>query len=139
MKSFKYLSYALLAFTSLTEAHPGMGDAMAAKRAESKQLLGDLKTLKDGQLTPVGKDIKPFSSTNCTPSPAPSTPRSQRHRSMQSRRMPRVDLNQLRTEMKTQLHFRGTQQLRPAGNQLGYHDAGVWSSTSADGSMLLAT
>ena len=66
MKAFSYFSYALLAFVPLTEAHPGMGDTMnemrylaaREKRAASKELIGDLKTLADSKLTAIGKDIK---------------------------------------------------------------------------------
>ncbi|KAF1923059.1 class II peroxidase [Didymella exigua CBS 183.55] len=63
---FLYLSYALLTLVSFSNARPGMGDTVAAmrreankvKRAESKQLIGDLRTLKDTQLASIGKDIK---------------------------------------------------------------------------------
>jgi hypothetical protein len=66
MKAFAYLSYALLTFPSLSTAHPGMGDTMASvrreanklKRAESKLFIGDPRTPKDSQLTPIAKDTK---------------------------------------------------------------------------------
>lgn len=58
-------SYLLLALLPGSIAYPGMGGAMKdirrsalSTRQESKQLIGDLKTLKDSQLTSIGKDIK---------------------------------------------------------------------------------
>lgn len=66
MRTLSYLSYALLACIPLSDAHPGMGDQMEEmrrvankmKRQSSKELIGDLKTLTDAQLTTIGKDIK---------------------------------------------------------------------------------
>lgn len=57
-----------VAFSSLPVSfgHPGMGKAMAeimerakgSDEGDSNELLGDLLTLKDSQLSSVGKDIK---------------------------------------------------------------------------------
>lgn len=58
-------SYVLLSILPGAIAYPGMGETMRdlrrstlTTREEPKQLIGDLKTLKDSQLTSIGKDIK---------------------------------------------------------------------------------
>lgn len=154
MKGFTYLSYALLALVSLSTAHPGMGDTMAAmrrevnkvKRAESKQLIGDLRTLKDSQLTSIGKDIKAIlldqldaeSSVVDNSIPAGSL----------GSAACKADLccvwKWISYEMTSK--FNGTSgrcnKFARQAVRLGFHDAGVWSNTSsyggADGSILLS-
>ncbi|KAL1645933.1 hypothetical protein SLS61_008044 [Didymella pomorum] len=135
-------------------AYPGMGDTMTAmrreankiKRAESKQLIGDLRTLKDSQLTPVGKDIKAIlldqldaeSSVIDNSIPAGSLGSS----------ACKADLccvwKWISYEMTSK--FNGTSgrcnKFARQAVRLGFHDAGVWSNTSsyggADGSILLS-
>ena len=154
MKGFTYLSYALLTLISFSSAHPGMGDTMAAmrreankaKRAESKQLIGDLRTLKDSQLTPIGKDIKSIlldqldaeSNVIDTSIPAGSLGSS----------ACKADLccvwKWISYEMTAK--FNGTSgrcnKFARQAVRLGFHDAGVWFNTStyggADGSILLS-
>lgn len=65
MKLLTLCSYAAVLLTPFVSAYPGMGANMgefhsSAKevRQDPKQLIGDLKTLKDSQLTTIGKDIK---------------------------------------------------------------------------------
>ncbi|KAF3042552.1 hypothetical protein E8E11_006064 [Didymella keratinophila] len=154
MKGFTYSSYVLLTLTSFSSAYPGMGDTMAAmrreankvKRAESKQLIGDLRTLKDSQLTSIGKDIKSIlldqldaeSSVIDTSIPAGSL----------GSTACKADLccvwKWISYEMTAK--FNGTSgrcnKFARQAVRLGFHDAGVWSNTSsyggADGSILLS-
>jgi hypothetical protein len=154
MKLFHQLTYyALLSLPLSTLAHPGMGDTMASvrrlaakeKRAESKQLLGDLKTLADSKLTTIGKDIKAIlldtkdarSSVIDTSIP-PGT----------------VDTAACKADLccvwkwisyEMTAKFNGTSgrctKFARGAVRLGFHDAAVWTNTStsggADGSILL--
>ncbi|KAH7361298.1 heme peroxidase [Pyrenochaeta sp. MPI-SDFR-AT-0127] len=154
MKTLSYLSYALLACIPLTEAHPGMGEQMEEmrrvankmKRQSSKELIGDLKTLTDAQLTTIGKDIKAIlldqknaeSSTidNSIPVGAIGSAAC------------KADLcchwKWLAYEMTAK--FNGTSgrctKFARQAVRLGFHDAGVWSKSTtyggADGSILLS-
>ncbi|KAF3033748.1 hypothetical protein E8E12_003304 [Didymella heteroderae] len=154
MKDFTCLSYALLTLISFSSAYPGMGDTMAAmrreankfKRAESKQLIGDLRTLKDSQLTPIGKDIKGIlldqlnAESNVIDTSIPAG-------SLGSAAC-KADLccvwKWISYEMTAK--FNGTSgrcnKFARQAVRLGFHDAGVWSNTStyggADGSILLS-
>lgn len=131
-----------------------MGDTMAAmrreankvKRAESKQLIGDLRTLKDSQLTSVGKDIKSIlldqldAESNVIDTSVPAG-------SLGSAAC-KADLccvwKWISYEMTSK--FNGTSgrcsKFARQAVRLGFHDAGVWSNTSsyggADGSILLS-
>ncbi|KAF2999843.1 hypothetical protein E8E13_007275 [Curvularia kusanoi] len=153
MKTFKYISHALLTLVSLSLAHPGMGDTMAVvrreankvKRAEAKVLIGDLRTLKDSQLTPIAKDIKAIlldqldaeSSVIDTSIPAGAL----------GSTACKADLcciwKWVSYEMTAK--FNGTSgrctKFARQAVRLGFHDAGAWSNTSsyggADGSILL--
>jgi hypothetical protein len=65
MKPSSLYRAALCVLVPAATAYPGMGDTVAQirrsaleTRADAKQLIGDLKTLKDSQLTSIGKDIK---------------------------------------------------------------------------------
>jgi hypothetical protein len=154
MKLLRHLThYALLSLPLSTLAHPGMGDTMASvrrlaakeKRAESKQLLGDLKTLADSKLTTIGKDIKAIlldtkdarSSVIDTSIP-PGT----------------VDTAACKADLccvwkwisyEMTAKFNGTSgrctKFARGAVRLGFHDAAVWTNTStsggADGSILL--
>jgi hypothetical protein len=153
MKLFSSLaSYGLLTALPLSLAYPGMGDTMgevrrAAKvaRAEAKQLIGDLKTLKDSQLTAIGKDIKAIlldqksaESATIDTSIPPGTVDSAACK---------ADLccvwKWITYEMTAK--FNGTSgrctKFARGAVRLGFHDAGVWTNTStsggADGSILL--
>ena len=152
MKLLTYLHYALCCASSVA-AYPGMGDTMkdlrrsAAKvaREEAKQLIGDLKTLKDSQLTSIGKDIKAIlldqkdaQSTTIDTSAPPGTP---------DTAACKADLccvwKWISYDMTAK--FNGTSgrctKFARGAVRLGFHDAGVWSNTSsyggADGSILL--
>ncbi|KAJ4983516.1 peroxidase [Stagonosporopsis vannaccii] len=153
MKTTKYLSYALLSLASITLAHPGMGNTMEAvrreaskaKRAESKMLIGDLKTLTDSQLTAIGKDIKAIlldqlnAESNTIDTSIPAALGSAACK---------ADLccvwKWISYEMTAK--FNGTSgrcnKFARQAVRLGFHDAGVWSNTSsyggADGSILLS-
>jgi hypothetical protein len=148
-----FTSYVLLSLPLSALAHPGMGDTMASvrrlaaqqKRAESKQLLGDLKTLADSKLTAIGKDIKAIlldtkdarSSVIDTSIP-PGTVDSAACK---------ADLccvwKWISYEMTAK--FNGTSgrctKFARGAVRLGFHDAAVWTNTStsggADGSILL--
>jgi hypothetical protein len=153
MRVASFLSnYALLALVPSAIAHPGMGDAMAemrraskVARAEPKQMIGDLKTLKDSQLTAIGKDIKAilqFSLTAESDIIDTSIPAGT------------VDSAACKADLccvwkwisyDMTAKFKGssgrcTKYARGAV-RLGFHDAAVWSNTSsyggADGSILL--
>lgn len=154
MKAFTYLSYALLTFLPVSQAHPGMGNQMAAmrreankvKRAESKQLIGDLRTLTDVQLTPIGKDIKAIlldqlnAESNVIDTSIPA--------GALGSAACKADLccvwKWISYEMTAK--FNGTSgrctKFARQAVRLGFHDAGVWSTTSgyggADGSILLS-
>lgn len=153
MRALTYLSYVLLSLASISIAHPGMGNTMEAvrreankvKRAESKVLIGDLKTLKDSQLTPIGKDIKAIlldqlnaeSNTIDTSIPAALG-------SAACKADPCCVWKWISYEMTAK--FNGTSgrcnKFARQAVRLGFHDAGVWSNTSsyggADGSILLS-
>jgi catalase (peroxidase I) len=152
MKPTTFLSYALISFLPSTLAYPGMGETMKeVKRAalntrdEAKQLIGDLKTLKDSQLTSIGKDIKAIildqkdaQSATIDTSIPPGTVDSAACK---------ADLccvwKWISYEMTAK--FNGTSgrctKYARGAVRLGFHDAGVWSNTSsyggADGSILL--
>ncbi|KAF2262238.1 heme peroxidase [Lojkania enalia] len=153
MKSFLYLSsYALLAYLPLSNAYPGMGDTISQlkneaqeKRAEPKQLIGDLKTLSDSQLTTIGKDIKAIllhqkdaRSNTIDNSIPPGTVDSAACK---------ADLCCLWKWITYEMtaRFNGTSgrctKLARGAVRLGFHDAAVWSTSSsyggADGSILL--
>lgn len=153
MKTLAFLSYALLSLASISLAHPGMGDTMSAvrreankvKRAESKVLIGDLRTLKDSQLTPTGKDIKAIlldqlnAESNTIDTSIPAALGSAACK---------ADLccvwKWISYEMTAK--FNGTSgrcnKFARQAVRLGFHDAGVWSNTTsyggADGSILLS-
>ncbi|PVI05504.1 class II peroxidase [Periconia macrospinosa] len=152
MKLSAFCSYAAVSFASLVSAYPGMGGGMgefhhAAKetRQETKQLIGDLKTLKDSQLTTVGKDIKAIitnqqnalSSVIDTGAPA-GTPDSAACK---------ADLCCIWKWISYDMtaRFNGSSgrctKFARAAVRLGFHDSGAWSTSSsyggADGSILL--
>jgi catalase (peroxidase I) len=152
MKPTTFFSYVLVSLLSPTLAYPGMGETMKevkraaiAARGESKQLIGDLKTLKDSQLTSIGKDIKAIildqkdaQSATIDTSIPPGTVDSAACK---------ADLccvwKWISYEMTAK--FNGTSgrctKYARGAVRLGFHDAGVWSNTSsyggADGSILL--
>lgn len=154
MKTLSYLSYALLAFTPVIEAHPGMGRKLeqmrhAARRVvrqASKELIGDLKTLADSKLTAIGKDIKAIildqksaeSSTIDTSVPAGAIG------SAPCKADACCHWKWLAYEMTAK--FNGSSgrcsKFARQAVRLGFHDAGVWSKSSsyggADGSILLS-
>jgi hypothetical protein len=153
MKTLAYLSYALLAYIPLIDAHPGMGDkvmfemkraANKEKRATSKELIGDLATLADSKLTSIGKDIKAIildqkSAESSERDSATSIPAG----AIGSAAC-KADLcchwKWLSYEMTAK--FNGTSgrctKFARQAVRLGFHDAGVWSKTAgyggADGS-----
>lgn len=153
MKLFSSLrSYVLLAALPFSLAYPGMGDTMAevrrsakVARAEAKQLIGDLKTLKDSQLTAIGKDIKAIlldqksaeSSTIDTSIPPGTVD------SAACKADPCCVWKWIAYEMTAK--FNGTSgrctKFARGAVRLGFHDAAVWTNTStsggADGSILL--
>jgi hypothetical protein len=145
-------SYVLLATVSVSNAHPGMKDTFSelrsmakAERAEAKQLIGDLKTLKDAQLTAIGKDIKAIlldqkdarSNTIDTSIPPGNVD------SAACKADPCCVWKWISYEMTAK--FNGSSgrcnKLARGAVRLGFHDAGVWSTSSsyggADGSILL--
>jgi hypothetical protein len=139
-------------YYSFALAYPGMGGALkdlqhSAKvtREEPKQLIGDLKTLKDSQLTMIGKDIKAIlldqedAESSVIDAGAPAgTP---------DTAACKADLccvwKWISYDMTAK--FNGTSgrcnKFARGAVRLGFHDAGVWSNTSsyggADGSILL--
>jgi catalase (peroxidase I) len=154
MKLLPYFSYALLACTPLSEAHPGMGDTMAEmrylaareKRQASKELIGDLKTLADSKLTAIGKDIKAIildqktAESNIIDSSIPAG----NIGSAACKADMCCHWKWLAYEMTAK--FNGTSgrcsKFARQAVRLGFHDAGVWSKSSgyggADGSILLS-
>ncbi|KAL5411752.1 hypothetical protein PMIN06_010818 [Paraphaeosphaeria minitans] len=144
--------YHAIVFYSHVLAYPGMIETLKdlqhpakVAREEPKQLIGDLKTLKDSQLTTTGKDIKAIlldqkdarSSVIDTGAPA-GTP---------DTAACKADLccvwKWISYDMTAK--FNGTSgrcnKFARGAVRLGFHDAGVWSNTSsyggADGSILL--
>lgn len=115
------------------------------KRADAKELIGDLKTLKDAQLTAIGKDIKAIilaqksgeSSTIDTSIPPGTVD------SAACKADPCCVWKWISYDMTAK--FNGTSgrcsKFARGAVRLGFHDAGVWSKTSsyggADGSILL--
>ncbi|KAF2275707.1 heme peroxidase [Westerdykella ornata] len=114
-------------------------------RQESKQLIGDLKTLKDSQLTTIGKDIKAILLAQA--SAESSTIDSSIPAGTVDSAACKADLccvwKWIAYEMTAK--FNGTSgrctKFARAAVRLGFHDAGVWSTSSsyggADGSILL--
>jgi hypothetical protein len=153
MKLAPILPYALVAALPLCNAYPGMGDTLKEitsstkeKRQEAKQLLGDLKTLKDSQLTPIGKDIKDIllftksaESAVIDTSIPPGTVGSAACQADTC-----CVWKWIAYEMTAK--FNGTSgrctKFARMAVRLGFHDAGVWSTSSsyggADGSILLS-
>lgn len=155
MKSLSYFSYGVLAFASLITAHPGMNDdlmlemrrtANKAKRAESKELIGDLLTLADSKLTSIGKDIK-----------AILLDQKEAESSVIDASIPAGSIGSAACKADACCHwkwlayemmgkFNGTSgrcsKFARQAVRLGFHDAGVWSKSSgyggADGSILLS-
>ncbi|KAF2464488.1 heme peroxidase [Lindgomyces ingoldianus] len=153
MKSLLFLSgYALITYLPSSIAYPGMKDSLSdlhraanVPRADAKQLIGDLKTLKDTQLTTIGKDIKAIilgtkdaRSNTIDTSVPPGT----------------VDSAACKADLccvwkwisyEMTARFNGTSgrctKLARGAVRLGFHDAAVWSNTTtyggADGSILL--
>ncbi|KAH7131868.1 heme peroxidase [Dendryphion nanum] len=150
--SLSIASYVLLTSIPSTFAHPGMGDMMKdlrrstkSTRADPKVLIGDLKTLKDNQLTAIGKDIKAIimdtksaESSVIDNSIPPGT----------------VDTAACKADLccvwkwisyEMTAKFNGTSgrctKFARGAVRLGFHDAGVWSTSTtyggADGSILL--
>lgn len=151
MRILTFLYHAIPYYSSVL-AYPGMDETLkdlrrSAKvtREEPKQLIGDLKTLKDSQLTSIGKDIKAIlldqkdarSSVIDTGAPV-GTP---------DTASCKADLccvwKWISYDMTAK--FNGTSgrcnKFARGAVRLGFHDAGVWSNTSsyggADGSILL--
>ncbi|KAF2243086.1 class II peroxidase [Trematosphaeria pertusa] len=153
MKPVILLSYTLLSSFPSSLAHPGMGEAMSemkraalVARADPKQLLGDLKTLKDSQLTAIGKDIKAIllytkdaRSNEIDSSIPPGTVDS-----AACKADPCCLWKWISYEMTAK--FNGTSgrctKFARGAVRLGFHDAAVWTNTSttggADGSILLS-
>lgn len=154
MKTLSYISYALLACVSLTEAHPGMGDTMEEmrylaarqKRQASKELIGDLKTLSDSKLTSIGKDIKAIllDQKNAESATIDNSIPAGNIGSAACKADPCCHWKWLAYEMTAK--FNGTSgrcnKFARQAVRLGFHDAGVWSKSSgyggADGSILLS-
>ncbi|KAF2748664.1 class II peroxidase [Sporormia fimetaria CBS 119925] len=152
MKFSSLLSqYTLLSLLPSTLAYPGMGEQLSQlqkspnKKRNSGELLGDLKTLSSSQLTTIGSDIKAIlqgsksaeSSTIDQSIPAGNV----------GTAACKADLccvwKWIAYEMTAK--FNGTSgrctKFARAAVRLGFHDAGVWSTSSsyggADGSILL--
>ena len=129
----------------MSEAMEEMRSAAKEARQDTKQLLGDLKTLKDSQLTPIAKDIKQILLFQKTAQSAvidtsipPGT----------------VDSAACKADLccvwkwisyEMTARFNGTSgrcnKLARGAVRLGFHDAAVWSTSTsyggADGSILL--
>ncbi len=153
MKTLPLLSYALLAYVPSIDAYPGMGNAMSEmkrmagklKRQSSLELLGDLKTLPDSQLTPIGHDIKNILLDNLSA-----------ESSVIDQSIPVGGIGSAACKADLCCHwkwlayemtytFNGTSgrcnRLAREAVRIGFHDAGVWSKATsyggADGSILL--
>jgi len=149
MKLITVFYYALVGLPSVS-AHPGMAGALkdlehAAKREEAKVLIGDLKTLKDSQLTSIGRDIKDI---------LISTKSAESSEIDASAPAGTVDSAACKADLccvwkwisyEMTAKFNGTSgrctKFARGAVRLGFHDAGVWSNSSsyggADGSILL--
>jgi hypothetical protein len=152
MKTLTFGSHVLLSFTSISFAYPGMGDTIqemkrAAKvpRADTPVLIGDLRTLKDSQLTSIGKGIKAILLSEISAESSDidtSIP------------VGNIDTAACKADLcciwkwiayEMTAKFNGTSgrctKFARQAVRLGFHDAGVWSNTSsyggADGSILL--
>ncbi|KAF2198319.1 heme peroxidase [Delitschia confertaspora ATCC 74209] len=140
------------ALAATSQAYPGMKDTSAdlhraalETRAEAKQLLGDLKTLKDSQLTQVGKDIKAMLLYNMNAQSATiqTGPPVGTVDSAACKADPCCVWKWIALEMTAK--FNGTSgrctKFARGAVRLGFHDAAVWSNTTsyggADGSILL--
>lgn len=136
-----------------TLAYPGMGDQMSeimsrtSNKGDSTELLGDLITLKDRDLTPVGKDIKRLLQGKGDPE----------SNDRYILRVPALNSDQCKKDTCCVWRYvaddmyqfmagssgRCTKWAR-AAVRLGFHDAGTWSKATAsqgggaDGSIILA-
>lgn len=153
MRSFILLmGTALSTFIPSSQAYPGMKDSSAElhhaalrARAEPKQLLGDLKTLKDSQLTQVGKDIKAMLlfTMDARSNDIQTGPPVSVVDSAACKADPCCVWKWIALEMEAK--FKGTSgrctKFARGAVRLGFHDAAVWTNTSstggADGSVLL--
>ncbi|KAI3530793.1 peroxidase [Colletotrichum filicis] len=143
-----------LALVSLpgTMGYPGMGEQMAEIMArksdagDSNELLGDLVTLKDKDLTPVGKDIKRMLQGKGDPE---SNDRYSKVPDLTSDKCKKDTCCVWRYVADDMYQFMAGKSgrctgLARAAVRLGFHDAGTWSKATAsqgggaDGSILLA-
>lgn len=150
MKSIIPLAGAILACVGPALCYPGMGETLAAlhkleSRQASTELLGDLKTLSDSQLTPTGKAIKEILLGNgevedltntYTLIPSLGTDACRQDTCCVWKHIS----NEMRLDMVGSAG-RCTNAAR-AAVRLGFHDAATWSKTAnrggADGSIILA-
>ena len=152
VSSLLLLGTALTAVLPSAQAYPGMQTdksdlhyAAVKARAEPKQLLGDLKTLKDSQLTQVGKDIKAMLlyTMDARSNTIDSSPPVGLVDSAACKADPCCVWKWIALEMTAK--FNGTSgrctKFARGAVRLGFHDAAVWTNTSssggADGSILL--
>ena len=147
--------YILLApVVGLCAAYPGMKSQMdeiseiVGRQAPqpSTQLIGDLKTLSDSQLTTVGKNIKGILTVSGVP-PTDTTTRYTPPSGGKDGAACKADTCCIWSYIVTDMvaAFKGTSGrctgLARSAVRLGFHDAGTWSTSStfggADGSILL--
>jgi hypothetical protein len=152
MRSFTVLT-ALLASLDLAVAHPGMGQQLEGlmslkERQATPELLGDLLTLSDAELTPTGAAIKgmllgtvPTQDTTTFYSPAQPPQLGSKACDLDKCCVWKWIADEMRNNMV------GTAgrctDLARAAVRLGFHDAGAWSKSTgrgggADGSIVLA-
>ncbi|KAI9167938.1 Versatile peroxidase [Paramyrothecium foliicola] len=152
MRSFPLLSAALLAGIDAVMAYPGMGQQMdeimrIKERQQTPELLGDLLTLSDSELTPTATEIK-----NILLNQAPG----QHHNIAYETPVPAKDTQAcaedtcciwkyIADEMAASMVGSALRcnNLARASVRLGFHDAGAWSKSTgpyggADGSIVLA-
>ncbi|KFA60124.1 hypothetical protein S40285_09549 [Stachybotrys chlorohalonatus IBT 40285] len=152
MRSFPLLSTALLAWIDMGFAYPGMGQQLEElskidKRQLNNELIGDLLTLTDDELTPTGAEIKLILTNQVPP---------QHHNIAYEDPVPEKDTPAcaqdtcciwwyIAQEMAEAMVGNAPRcnKLARASARLGFHDAGSWSKSTgptggADGSIVFA-
>jgi hypothetical protein len=151
MRSFPILTTALLAGVDLVSAYPGMGEQMDSimnikERQAAPELIGDLLTLQDSELTPTGAVIKSILLGQATGQDAttkiatPLPPKDSPECAADTCCIWKYIADEMASAMVGSAQR--CNNLARASIRLGFHDAGAWSKSTvgggADGSVVLA-
>lgn len=152
MRSPNTLVLAVLAAGELAHAYPGMGSALndlvnlEARQTSQPEMIGDLATLDDSELSPTGRAVKDILLGNALPEDLTSTyilvpPKDSQACAQDTCCIWKYIADEMRDAMIGSA-LRCNNVAR-AAVRLGFHDAGAWSKSTgtgggADGSIVLA-